>query len=162
MIMARQFVVAMGITLLLPLLVHYAVGLIEPHPEIQRNYQVWVRITPTTPEGWKAWEAESRAREQREEEAREALDKAAQPFFHLLILIATPLGIAATALGSYLRASSIGTGLIFGGMFTVLDGYCGYWDHLDNWVRAVSLLAGLCIVAFIGYRQFNSGPNTSA
>jgi hypothetical protein len=122
MILTRQFVVAMGITILFPLLVHYGVGLIEPHPDIQRHYMVWVRITPTTPEGWKAWEEENRAREQREKEARDAIDRATQPFFRLLILVAAPLGIAAIAAGLFLRSVSVGTGPIFGGMFAAADG----------------------------------------
>jgi hypothetical protein len=162
MILARQFVVAMGITILFPLLVHYGVGLIEPHPDIQRHYMVWVRITPTTPEGWKAWEEENRAREQREKEARDAIDRATQPFFRLLILVAAPLGIAAIAAGLFLRSVSVGTGLIFGGMFAVADGYSGYWDHLDIWARSVSLPAAFCIVSFVGYRYFNAGRNTPA
>jgi hypothetical protein len=160
--MARQFVVAMGITLLFPLLVYYGVGLIEPHPETERHYMVWVRITPTTPEGWKAWEEEKRAREQREKEGREALDRATRRFFRLLIFVATPLGIAAIAVGLHLRSTSFGAGLAFGGMFTVVEGYSGYWDYLDNWVRFVSILAGFCIVVFVGHRQFNIGRNTPA
>jgi hypothetical protein len=160
MISARQFVVAMGITILFPLLIHYGVSLIEPHPDFQRRSYVWVRATPTTPEGWKAWDEENRVVEQREKEARDAIDKATRPFFRLLILVAAPLGIAAIAIGLFLRSTSVGAGLIFGGMFAAADGYCGYWIHLDIWARSVSLLAGFCIVAFVGYRYFNAGRNT--
>jgi hypothetical protein len=162
MIMARQFVVAIGITILFPLLIHYGVSLIEPHPDIQRRYYVSVRIMPTTPEGWKAWDEENRAAEQREKDERDAIDKASRPFLRLLILVAVPLGIAAIAIGLFLQNSSVGTGLIFGGMFAAADGYCGYWDHLDIWARSASLLAGACVAAFIGYRYFNAGRNTRA
>ena len=63
---------------------------------------------------------------------------------------------------NYAALGQDAAGLAFGGMFTVVEGYSGYWDYLDNWVRFVSILAGLCIVVFVGHRQFNVGRNTPA
>jgi hypothetical protein len=159
MMLARQFAVAIGIALLLPLLVYQGVNLIQPYPHIESYVEGWVDAGPGTPEDAKVREEEKRAREQRDREERDAVDKATLPFSRLLILVATPLGVAAMLVGSYLRIASIGTGLIFGGMLTVFDGYSDYWDHLDNWLRFVSLLAGLCLVIFLGYRQFRTANN---
>ena len=159
MILARQFAVAISIAILFPLLVYYGVSLIQPYPELEHRVVGWVEVSPTTPEGAKAREEENRAREKREKEERDAVDKATLPFFRLLILVATPPGIAAMLVGSYLRITSIGTGLMFGGMATVFDGYSGYWDYLDDWIRFVSLLIGLCIIIFVGYRQFAAARN---
>jgi hypothetical protein len=153
MIQARQFAIALSIATLYPALIFYGVRAYCPFPEPRFNIVISARITPTTPEGWRAWEEEDRAKEKRRSEELAALRKAAEPFFRTLIFVATPLGIAAIFIGSYLRNQSVGTGLILGGMVTVANGYWGYCSHLDDLVRWVSVLLGLCLVVFVGYRQ---------
>jgi hypothetical protein len=161
MILVRQFAVAIGIAFLLPLLVNQGVNLIQPYPHIESYIVGWVDAGPRTPEYAKIREEERRAREHRDEEESDAVDKATLPFSRLLILVATPLGVLAMLVGSYLRIASIRAGLIFGGTLTVFDGYSDYWHHLDNWVRFLSLLIGLCLVIFLGYRQFRT-PHSPA
>jgi hypothetical protein len=160
-IVARQFAVAIGVAALFPLVVYYGVNLIQPYPKFEHRVVAWMDAGPKTPEEAKAREEENRIREQREMEERNAVDKATLPFYRLLILVATPLGLAAMLIGSYLKVASVGTGLIFGGMLTVFDGYSGYWDHLDDWARFASLLVGLCVVVFLGYRHFAVARNPS-
>jgi hypothetical protein len=75
------------------------------------------------------------------------------------VVVATPLGVAAILIGAYLAFHAIGTGLIFGGTFTVTSGYWSYWQYLDNWVPFISLLAGFAILLFVGYRRV-AGVNT--
>jgi hypothetical protein len=154
-----QVTVTTGIAVLLPILVSFGVNLVQPYPQIERNVVVMARITPTTPEGWKAWDEENEAHERREQEQRRAIDDAARPFYRLLIFVATPIGIAAILVGSYLKIASVGTGLIFGGVLTVLYGYGGYWGHLDNIIRVVSILAGISILIFLAYRLSSSARN---
>jgi hypothetical protein len=144
--MIRQFAIIFGIAILYPTLVYYSVRAYQPLPEFQYSYRITARLAPTTPEGWKAWEEENRAEEKKHQ--------ANQPFFRALILVATPLGIAAIFIGSYLKFHSIGTGLILGGIISVTSAYWDYWSHLEDWVRLVSLLFGCCILGFVGYRQF--------
>jgi len=67
------------------------------------------------------------------------------------VLAAAPLGVAAIFVGAYLPFYAIGTGLIFGGIFTVGLGYWNYWSFLEDWIRFVSLLAGFLILLFVGY-----------
>jgi hypothetical protein len=161
MILARQFAVAISIAILIPMLVYYGVTLIQPYPNIhnETHVVVTVRVAPTTPEGWKAWEEEHQTEEKRHKEQMDAIDKATSPFFRTLFFLATPLGLVAIFVGSYLGSISVGAGLIFGGIATVTDGYWGYWKHLDNWIQFVSVLIGLCIVVFVGYRQFTAARN---
>jgi hypothetical protein len=160
MMLARQFAIAMSIAILFPMAVYYGVSTIHPYPEFHYGYRVTARLAPTTPEGWKAWDEENQVEKKRQKERQDAIDKATQPFFRALIFVATPLGIAAILVGSYLRIVSIGTGFIFGGIVIVANGYRGYWNHLDDWVRFVSLFLGLCILVFVGYRQFLMARNT--
>jgi hypothetical protein len=155
----RQLAVTTGIAILLPILVSFGVNLVQPYPHIEQNLIVTVRITPTTPEGWKAWDEENEASKRRAQERRDAIDGATRPFYRLLIFVATPIGIAAILVGSYLKIASVGTGLIFGGGLTVLYGYSGYWEHLDNSIRVVSVLAGLSVLIFLAYRRPNGARN---
>jgi hypothetical protein len=152
--MIRQFAIIFGIAILYPALVYYSVRAYQPLPEVQYHYSVIARVTPTTPEGWKAWDEENRVAEKARQEKLDAIDKATQPFFRALILVATPLGIAAMLIGSYLKIHSVGTGLVLGGIISVTNAYSDYWSHLDDWIRYVSLILGLCLLIFIGYRQF--------
>jgi hypothetical protein len=140
--------------MLYPTLVYYSVRAYQPLPEFQYSYRITARLAPTTPEGWKAWEEENRAEEKKHQEDLDTIDKATQPFFRAFILVATPLGIAAMLIGSYLKFRSVGTGLVLGGIISVTNAYSDYWNHLDDWLRYVSLILGLCLLIFIGYRQF--------
>jgi hypothetical protein len=154
MILMRQLAIALGIAILYPMIVYYGVSSFHPAPKIYERVYASARIAPTTAEEEKAREQEDRAAEQRHKQEQEAVDKVTRPFFRTLILVAAPLGVLAILVGSFVKLPAIGTGLILGGMSTVADGYWGYWDHLDDWVRFVSLLVGLCILVFIGRRRF--------
>jgi hypothetical protein len=154
MIWARQFAIIFGIAILYPALIRYSVGVFQPLPKIQNYTYVSVRIAPTTPEGWKTWEEEDRAEQKKHQEDLDAVDRATRPFFRVLILVATPLGIAAMFVGSYLKYPSVGTGLVLGGIISVTNAYWSYWNHLDDWIRYLSLLLGFGFLGFIGYHQF--------
>jgi uncharacterized membrane protein YphA (DoxX/SURF4 family) len=78
---------------------------------------------------------------------------AAKEFARVLIIVSTPLGLAAILVGAYLSFQAVGTGLIFGGIFAVSWGYWSYWWYLDDWIRFVSLLAGFVILIFVGIRR---------
>ena len=162
MLRAYQVVMTTGIAIVLPILVSLSVTLFQHYPHFEQHVAVTVRIAPTTPEGWKAWDEENEAEKRREREQSDAMDEATRPFYRLLILVATPIGIAAILVGSYLKIASVGTGLIFGGALTLANGYSGYWAHLDNGLRLASLLAGLCLVGLVLYRQFWSARNPPA
>ena len=76
-------------------------------------------------------------------------------------MVTTPVGVVAILVGASLALNSIGTGLIFGGIFTVAWGYWSYWQYLDDWIRFVFLLAGFAILILVGYRRIASGHASS-
>jgi hypothetical protein len=153
--MMRQFAIIFGIAMLYPVLVYYAVNFYQPFPKFEYTVYASVRITPTTPEGWKAWEEENRAFEKKRQEEFDAIDKATQPFYRALIFIGTPLGLAAIFIGLHLKSQTVGVGLILGGIVSITNAYSGYWDHLDDRIRYVSLLLGFCLLIFVAYQLFN-------
>jgi hypothetical protein len=105
------------------------------------------------------YQEQERARQRDYREKQQAYTAAAREFSRDLVFVSAPLGIAANLIGAYLPLYAIGTGLIFGGIFSVGAGYLGYWSYLDDWVRFVSLLAGFVILLFVGYHRI-AGSNT--
>jgi hypothetical protein len=156
--LARQIAVGFGIALIFPLLVYYGVATFYPPPKFQDIVTATlVSQANPTPEARKELEEQR----QKRQEQQLAYNAAAKDFARVLVMVSTPLGVAAIFVGAYLALHSIGTGLIFGGIFTVVWGYWSYWQYLDDWIRFVSLLAGFAILIFVGYRRIASGGASS-
>jgi hypothetical protein len=153
--LARQIAVGFGIALIFPLLVYYGVATFYPTPKFQDIVTAALvsQANPATPEQRKEFE-ELR---QKRQEQQLAYNAAAKDFARVLAMVSAPVGVAAIFVGACLALHSIGTGLIFGGIFTVAWGYWGYWQYLDDWIRFVSLLAGFAILVFVGYRRMAGG-----
>ena len=150
--LARQIAIGFGIAIIFPLLVYYGTSTFFPAPKRADYFRA---APPTsTPE-------ERKANFEVQQKSEAAFGQAARAFSRVLILVATPLGVAAIFVGTLIPLHSIGTGLILGGILTVGYGYWFYWAHLEDWVRFVSLLAGFGILAFVGYWQFSRGRLTA-
>ncbi len=157
----RQFATVFGIAVIFPALIYYGVRAYQPLPAVHYTAYVSVRLAPTTSEGWKAWEEEDRARQKKQQEDFDAVDKAAQPFYRALILVSTLLGTSAILIGSLLKFSSVGTGLVAGGIASIANGYLGYWNHLDDTARLTLLSLLICLLIFVGYQVLLARNNPS-
>jgi uncharacterized membrane protein YphA (DoxX/SURF4 family) len=154
-VLGRQLAIGFGIAIIFPLLVYYGVKTVHAPPVWQAAIEVTLSSEATA--------EEREARAQRQREWRQEYNKAAREFARVLIVVSTPLGIAAILLGSFLRSASTGTGFILGGIFTVAHGYWGYWNYADDWLRFVSLLLGLGVLLFVAYRlKAGAGIRTDA
>jgi hypothetical protein len=142
--LARQIAIGFGIAIILPLLIHYGVSTFHPAPRLESP------IAQLAPNATADERKEYFAQQQQRQKAYAA---AAKEFARILVIVATPLGIAAILIGAYLSLQAVGTGLIFGGILTVTWGYWSYWSHLDDWIRFVSLFAGFAILIFVGSRR---------
>jgi hypothetical protein len=144
--LARQIAIGFGIAVIFPLLVYYGVATFYPPPN-NADYSVASAMPGPTASAEDRQEYAAR-----QKKARDDYNAAARAFSRVLVLVDTPLGVAAILVGAFLSIHAIGTGLILGGITTVAFGYSGYWQYLDNWMRFVSLLAGITILVFVGYR----------
>lgn len=146
--LAKKFAVGFGIAVILPMLIHYGVSTFSPCPRLE-DYQTenyYLRIQSASPE--------EKAR--LEEERREAYRKYEghrKHFERRLFFVAMPVGILAIIAGSMAAVQAVGTGLMFGGIFTLGDGYFWYWSALPDWLRFLSLLAAFIVLIFIGYHK---------
>ena len=77
-------------------------------------------------------------------------------FFDIFVIaffVAVPSGIIAIIVGAFLSIQAIGTGLMFGGIFSVCDGYFNYWYELADPLKFASMLVTLVVLIFIGYKK---------
>jgi hypothetical protein len=147
------FAISFGIAILLPMLVNYGVNIFNPVPmRADYNPPLDTSITETAPE----------VRAQRFKEYQEREKKYEQVYgLHqkYLFYVAVPVGLIAILVGLYLKLPAIGSGLVFGGVFTLLEGYWSYWSHLVDWIKFISILIALVMLILMAYRRFT--PKTT-
>lgn len=146
--LAKKFALGFGIAIILPMLVHYGVSTFSPRPK-WRDYQIenyYERYKDASPEEKERLLEEKKELDRKRREARKRFER------HLFFM-AVPIGIIALVVGSMMSIQAVGTGLMFGGIFTLIDGYAWYWSELQDWMRFLSLLIAFVILIFIGYRK---------
>jgi len=146
--LARQIAIGFGIAIIFPLLVYYGVSTFYAAPKTADYFR------PVPPLAKEATSEERKANFEAQQKKRDAFNAAAKDFGRVLISIATPLGVEAVVIGAFMPIHALGTGLILGGILSVGVGYWTYWQHLEDWMRFLSLLAGFAILIFVGYRRY--------
>ena len=148
--LARRFALGFGIAIILPLMVHYGVSTFTSRPkwgdyEINNYYNRYNEASPT----------EKKILEEEREQQQKQYEDARQFFQRNLFFTAVPIGIVTIIIGSMSAIPGVGAGLMFGGIFTLVDGYCWYWTKLQDWMIFLSLLVAFIILIFIGYRKLS-------
>lgn len=148
--LAKKFGFGFGIAVLLPMLVHYGVSTFSPQPKWQDYYGsgYYHDYQESDPEKKKGLQLEQKKKDESFRSQRKVFER------HLFY-VAIPVGIIAIIIGSLLAVQAVGAGLIFGGIFTLVDGYCWYWSELQDWMRFLSLLAAFIVIVFCGYMKLN-------
>ena len=146
--LAKKFALGFGIAIIFPIMVHYGVSTFVPSPKWQERYagNYYQDYSNATPEVKAKLDKERKQRDM-EWTAKEKRFQAS------LFVVAVPLGIAAILIGSLAAIQAVGTGLMFGGIFLLLDGYANYWSELADSMRFFSLLLAFIVLLYIGYRK---------
>lgn len=132
---AKKFALAFGIAVVLPAMIHYGVGTFFPEPRWQ-DYMA----SPLIEHNSTAYAV------------KEAERRAAERYFEKhLFAVAVPLGLIAIVAGALLAAQAVGTALMFGGIFSICDGYFNYWGELSAQWKFFSLLTAFVVLLFVGY-----------
>lgn len=135
--LAKKFALAFGIAVVFPAMIHCGVSIFSPQPRWQ-DYTVAPMIDRDSGE-WQKKETERRAAE--------------KVFQKHLFAVAVPLGLVAIIAGAFFLTPAIGAGLMFGGIFSVCDGYFNYWSELSATLKFLSLLAAFIVLIVVGYRK---------
>lgn len=146
--LAKKFALGFGIAIIFPMLVHYGVSTFSPAPKWSDRYQYYsqAKYQNATP-------AEKVKIEQDRKNAEETWKQKEKTFQSNLFFVAVPVGILAIIVGVFSPIQAIGTGLMFGGIFTLTEGYMCYWSELQDWMRFLSLLAAFIVLICVGYRK---------
>jgi len=146
--LARQIVVGFGIAAIFPWLIYYGLSIAYPAPKMQDFYgsELPYQPLPAT-----ATAEERKAHAERQKKSRDAFNQAARAFARVLFSISTVLGLAAILAGAHLASHAVGAGPILGGISSLALGYWGYSQHLDDWARFASLLAGFASLLYVGF-----------
>ena len=146
--LAKKIALGFGIAVILPLLVHYGVSTFTPQPKWQEYYQ----YRNYTAEQGASVQERAKLEAERVEKER-AYHKAEKVFQERLFIVAVPIGLGAIVFGSLGAVQAIGTGLMFGGIFTLTEGYCLYWSELQDGMRFLSLLVAFAVLVYVGYHK---------
>jgi hypothetical protein len=146
------FAIAMGIAILLPMLVNYGVKIFSPPPAYQP-----MEFPPILPPGATSEEIAQRQKEFSERN-KERMEHSRRHQKHLFY-VAVPVGLAAIIGGSFVSVPAIGPGLVFGGVFTLIEGYWFYWSDLEEWIKFVSILIALAALVFTAYTRLAPKQN---
>lgn len=145
--LAKKIALGFGIAIIFPVMVHYGVSTFVREPRWEdyntRYYADYQNASPQE-------KARIDAERIQVENNRRAAEKRFQKF---LFMVAVPLGIAAIITGSIMTIQAVGTGLMFGGIFSLMDGYFNYWHALPDGLRFLSMLVAFIVLVFIGYRK---------
>lgn len=146
--LAKKFALGFGIAIILPMLVHYGVSTFSPAPKWQDRYSYY---------SYDNYQNATPAEKAKIDKDRKETDKvwrAKEKIFQRnLFFVAVPVGIIAIVLGAFAPMQAIGTGLMFGGIFSLTEGYMFYWSELQDWMRFLSLLAAFIVLIYVGYRK---------
>ena len=145
-----KIAVGFGVAVIFPMLVHYGVSTFSSPPEWKDYLQPeWELLDES------ATRAERQQLDSERQVQRDLYEEHSIRFAKHLFWVAVPIGLTALIIGAMLQVPTIGTGLIFGGIFTMIDAYGNYWQYLPHGLRFVSLLVAFTVLVVIGYRQFS-------
>ncbi len=149
--LAKRIALGFGIALVFPLLIHYGVSTLITQPKWE-DYQIenyYEQHQRATPEEQKKMEIEKSKLDKKWKETNNRFTK------HLYF-VAVPLGIIALIAGAFLSTQAIGTGLMFGGIFSISNGYYHYWYELPDPLKFASMLLAFIVLLFIGYKKLDN------
>lgn len=145
---AKKIALGFGIAVILPMMIHYGVGSFIENPnwndsQIDNYYEKHKR----------ADEAAQKDLEAKKLNNRERFESAKRHYQKSLFFVAVPVGLFALLIGSFIQQKGLGTGLMFGGIFSICNGYANNWDYLDDRLKFISLLAAFFLFVWISYKK---------
>jgi hypothetical protein len=144
-VIGRQIAIAFGIAIVFPLLIFYGVSIFSPPPKFQ-DYNTVAPFNPNCS-----------ANAEKQKAAQKAFKDAESKFALRLFCVSAPRGYAAMLAEGFMAVSAVGTGLNFGGIFSVMIGYWHYWSFIADQERFVSLIVAAVTLLVIAHRSRSLG-----
>lgn len=144
MLFAKRFAIAFGIAVALPVLINVGVDIFSKAP-VYSDYH----------HGAQPYETRNAAQQQQFDKDQAAFDRAETVYQDRLFAVAVPVGLLAIIFGSLMGATAVSPGLMFGGIFSVVEGFEFCWDKVPEPVRFASLLVTLALLIYIGIKRID-------
>lgn len=80
--------------------------------------------------------------------------EAEKPYAKNSFIIIIVLGLIAVIVGSYLKLTSVSSGIMGGGVLVMIYAAMRFWRNLDEYLRFAVLVITLIILIWIGYKKF--------
>jgi hypothetical protein len=68
----------------------------------------------------------------------------------IYFIIAILVGLLGLFIGLMMRAGSVGLGLLFGGLFTIMNGYFHFWTNMSPLIKFLALLIPILAIIYWG------------
>jgi hypothetical protein len=146
MLFAKRFAIGFGIAVALPVFINVGVDMVSKAP-------VYSDYHHGTSEN--AFETRNPAQQAQFDKDQAAYDRAETIYQDRLFAVAVPVGLVAIIIGSMLGATAVSPGLMFGGIFSVIEGFEFCWDKVPEPVRFVSLLVTLALLVYVGMKRID-------
>ena len=150
--LAKKIAIGLGIAVILPLMIHFGVKIIVEYPErsdyMVENYRDQLRDEKLSDEAKDQIKAEQIALD-------DAFDETKKRFYFILFSIAVPLGVLAILLGTFLKLKGLSTGLIFGGLFSTINGFMHQWGQMNEAFIFICLLIIFSVLIFVSIKKID-------
>ena len=149
--LAKKIALGFGIAIIFPMMIHYGVSSFVPSPKWS-DYQV-EDYHHKYEHASEEEKAELRAKSDELNTQRELAEKTHQ---RVLFYVSVSLGLVALVAGAFLSLKGLGAGLMFGGIFSVFNGYANNWDVLDDRLKFVSMFLAFALLLFLAYKKIET------
>src|SRR3989344_9128760 len=71
-----------------------------------------------------------------------------------LLIIASISGVVSITVGMILKNETVGTGLVAGGILSILYGIVRHWEYSDNLLKVIVIGGCLAVLIWLGFKYF--------
>jgi len=132
----KSIAVSLGLMLLLPLALYYAIQVANPYPEYNPPHH---NESAQSEEGKAANQAYQKDHQLQ-------VQKYESIYFYTSLVVGSLLII----IGAFAAFDFFGFGFIMGGVFSIITGYFNYWSQLNNLIKLLSLLGAIALLLIVG------------
>jgi hypothetical protein len=86
---------------------------------------------------------------------RQDYDEQRESYDRVVFIVTLILGIITILISVWLALTSVSTGLMAGGIITIIYGVIRYWEHSTDVLRFILLGIALAILIWLGYKKLN-------